>query len=743
MVQPDFKRYSPSEFFKENLELLGYTGKLRALTTLVNEGVTNAIGAAERLEVLPDLYVAIRSVGKDPNHYRIVIEDNASGVPEDSVLKMFEMFSGSKTHQNAQSRGRGFGIGISGALLFAQTVSGESAKITTSTENDNEINCYEITLDSVKNEAKIIDYERIEGRGWRGTRIELEVKNVDYQRSKHSPFNYLRMVSVTNPHVEIKFEEPDGSLTVFERTTGEIPEKPEPVLPHPSGIKSNKLLKMAESSESKRVGTFLVNLPRFSRKKLKGLEETVEIDLDKGPSELSKDDAEKLVENFRDMDFMAPPSGDLCPIGEEQVEKALNSMLSPIFVSAVTRSPKVQKGGSPFIVEVGLAYGGEVEDLPRSKREGLEIIRFVNRNPLMFGQGESSLSKATRDIDWERYNVNPEKSPLTILIHIASSRIPYRSLDKQSLVHETEIYEEVRQAVMQAARRPNETSLNKIDEMVGELRVPPDLEENEEEKSRMLDEVGKLLRKGENLFSDYRSGKPGQKTPGASEVLAQSCEKIWLAFYTVTEAAVGQKLETPSDVKKVHINTLGLPKKFFETANDLHQYFYQGLEANREKIEKKFKAVIEYIKTRMEDLKELKFRPESIDRYESFAKVESLLDKANKFFSDYESGEGYHKDDYKLKKATENVLTAFYAVTELSVQKKLKTLPALKAAHAEELNSSMKIYRAANNLRKYVYYSSEIERKKIEKNFATVSKYVENRIDSKRELELKEIIALS
>ncbi|MEM4201833.1 MAG: hypothetical protein QW786_01315, partial [Candidatus Hadarchaeum sp.] len=78
----DFREHSVSEFFRRNAAMLGYTGKIRSLTTIVHEGVTNAIDAAEEAGILPKVTVMIKRVNDEPEHFRIVIEDNASGIPE-------------------------------------------------------------------------------------------------------------------------------------------------------------------------------------------------------------------------------------------------------------------------------------------------------------------------------------------------------------------------------------------------------------------------------------------------------------------------------------------------------------------------------------------------------------------------------------------------------------------------------------------------------------------------------------
>ncbi|KXB03139.1 hypothetical protein AKJ45_02405 [candidate division MSBL1 archaeon SCGC-AAA261F19] len=447
----EFKEHSVSEFFRKNAAMLGYTGKIRSLTTVVHEGVTNAIDAAEEAGILPSISVSIKPVGDDSEHYKVIIEDNASGIPEEYVPRVFgKMLAGTKLHRNVQNRGQQ-GIGVSGSVMFAQVTSGKPTKITTSTENG-KIATYDVMINVNKNRGKIMDRKTQEG-DWRGTRVEFDVKDVMYTRSRYGPYNYLRMTAIANPHVRIRFIEPDGCLTIFERATKKIPDRPEPIPPHPAGIRADDLLALAKNTRRKSIGTLLVNeLSRFSKRRLKKLRELTDVNLNDDPSELNWKKAEKIVSAFRKMDFMAPPTEGLRPIGEEKIKNGLRQVLDPEFVSAVTRTPEVYWGGIPFIVEAGIAYKGSAGSSSNSENKGMELIRFANRAPLIFDQGACATTLAAKDVNWRRYNVDPEKTPVTLLINVVSVHVPYTSAGKQSIAQEQEIYEEVRQATMEVAR---------------------------------------------------------------------------------------------------------------------------------------------------------------------------------------------------------------------------------------------------------------------------------------------------
>ncbi|MGQ9788899.1 MAG: DNA topoisomerase VI subunit B [Candidatus Hadarchaeaceae archaeon] len=455
----DFREHSVSEFFRRNAAMLGYTGKIRSLTTIVHEGVTNAIDAAEEAGILPKVVVMIKRVNDDPEHFRIIIEDNASGIPERYIPDVFgKMLAGTKLHRAMQQRGQQ-GIGISGCVMFGQMTSGKPAAVVTSTGNG-EIVRVEVMIDVDKNEGKIINKEKFK-ESWRGTRVEIEAKEVVYMRSRYGPFNYLRMTAIANPHLRITFVEPDGTLTIFENATDKIPERPKPMPLHPWGIMSDDLLILAKRTKARTIsGLLSTELSRVSKLKADEVCRLASVSPEKKPSELTWEEAERIVSAFKQVKLLAPPTSGLRPIGAAELESGMRQVLNPEFVYTLTRPPKVYRGGLPFIVEVGIAYGGVAGKSLESKSNnegaeeevGMDLIRFANRAPLIFDQGGCAITAAARSIDWRRYGVDINTTPMTLFVNISSAYVPYTSAGKQSIADEPEVVNEIRTAIMEAAR---------------------------------------------------------------------------------------------------------------------------------------------------------------------------------------------------------------------------------------------------------------------------------------------------
>jgi len=454
----EFREHSVSEFFRKNAAMLGYTGKIRSLTTIIHELVTNSLDACEDARILPEIHVRIKKANDNPEHLKIIVEDNGPGIPEQFIPNVFgKMLAGTKLHRCVQQRGQQ-GIGCVGSVMYGQITAGTPTFITTST-GDGEIVQIGLAIDVNENEGRI-QGRKVEKGKWRGTRAEITAKEVTYIRSRYGPFNYLRMTAIANPHAQITFVEPDGTLNIFERATDEVPKRPKPMPLHPWGVMCDDLLVLAKHTKSRTVASFLTSeLSRVTKRKVDEIKRLSGVNMSKKPSELTWGEAEQIVSAFKQIKFMAPPTAGLQPIGAQEIENGMRQILRPEFVHAVTRPPKVYRGGLPFIVECGIAYGGGAGKATENKggegveaEAGMDLIRYANRAPLIFDQGGCAITSAARSIDWHRYGTDISTAPLTLFVNVSSAYVPYTSAGKQSIAEETEIFGEIRIAIMDVAR---------------------------------------------------------------------------------------------------------------------------------------------------------------------------------------------------------------------------------------------------------------------------------------------------
>ena len=63
----NFDQLTPSEFFRKNKQMLGFSGKIRSLTIVFHELITNSFDAAEEAGILPEIRIDLKQLGKE--HY--------------------------------------------------------------------------------------------------------------------------------------------------------------------------------------------------------------------------------------------------------------------------------------------------------------------------------------------------------------------------------------------------------------------------------------------------------------------------------------------------------------------------------------------------------------------------------------------------------------------------------------------------------------------------------------------------
>ncbi len=454
----EFKEVSVTEFFRKNKSHLGYSGKLRSLTTVVHELVTNSLDACEESGILPNIIVELDEVGKE--HYRVIERDNGPGIPKKHIHLVFgKMLAGTKFHRNIQLRGQQ-GIGVAGVTMFSQMTTGKPLKVTTST-GDGKVHAVSLMVDVTKNDASIISDEEY-ADNWKGTEVECELKGVMHYAGERSVYEYLKRTAISNPHTQITFIEPSGNKLVFERSVKEIPKLPHEVKPHPNGLSVDDLVQMSKHTKAAKASHFLEEeLSRVSEKKVREIQEHLSFDLKKKkPDELTWSDCEEIINAFGKVTFLAPSTDGLRPIEEEQIRSAILNVLNPEFEVVLTRKPTTYSGGIPFQIEVAVAYGGNAgrKIADKSEDSGFkttsEVMRFANRTPLLFDAGGCAISTAVNDIEWKRYNIkNFESAPLTVFVNISSTHIPYTSAGKQSVSPEEEIIKEIKFAIQDVGRK--------------------------------------------------------------------------------------------------------------------------------------------------------------------------------------------------------------------------------------------------------------------------------------------------
>ncbi len=444
------KAISIAEFFEKNRQILGFDSIPRSLLTSVKEAVDNSLDACEEAGILPDLFIKIENKSKDS--ITLIVEDNGPGIVKEQIPRVFaKLLYGSRFHSVKQSRGQQ-GIGISAAVLYSQLTSGTPAKIVSKIDKDAPAHYFELLINTQTNEPEILEDKVIEWDRLRGTRIELEMEASYVKGRRQSVYEYLKDTAIVNPHARITLFEPDSNQFVFERATDRLPLQPKEILPHPHGIELGTLLKMLRYSESETLISFLQDsFSRIGSRTAQEICKKAGMAAEKQPKAVTLDEAKRLHEAFSRVKISAPSTDCLSPITEELIRRGLEKEHTVDFIETTTRPAGVHNG-HPFQVEAGIAYGGA---LP--KEEKVEILRFANRVPLLYQQGACAITHAVENVNWKNYSLEQPGGlpvgPAIILVHVASTHIPFTSESKEAVAEVPVIIEEIELALKDLARK--------------------------------------------------------------------------------------------------------------------------------------------------------------------------------------------------------------------------------------------------------------------------------------------------
>ncbi len=366
---------SVSEFFAKNRHLLGFDNPRKALLTTVKEAVDNALDACEEGGILPEIWIHIERIG--PDRFKAGIQDNGPGILKQQIPLIFgKLLYGSKFHRLRMSRGQQ-GIGISAAGMYGLLTTGRPVKIMSKVSVRKPAHYYEIQIDTKRNRPEIVNgrgdgvdippgeagRKAIEKHGieWNeanhGTRVTIELE-ARYQRGRGSVDEYLEQTAIANPHVTLHYLDPEGNQRDYPRVADVLPPEPKEIKPHPYGIELGMLVGMLKSTKQPTVSQFLQkSFSRVSPAVARRICESAGIGVRANTTRIGRHEADLLYRAIQETKIKAPATDCISPIGEELILKGLHQVVPGEFFAAATRPPSVYRG-NPFVIEVGLAYGG-------------------------------------------------------------------------------------------------------------------------------------------------------------------------------------------------------------------------------------------------------------------------------------------------------------------------------------------------------------------------------------------------
>ncbi|MEZ4261388.1 MAG: DNA topoisomerase VI subunit B [Polyangiaceae bacterium] len=446
------REISVSEFFTKNRHLLGFDNPAKALLTTVKEAVDNALDACEEAGILPDIIVEITDIGE--GRFRVAVEDNGPGIVKPQIPKIFaKLLYGSKFHRLKQSRGQQ-GIGISAAGLYGQLTTGRPVVITSTTGKGRPSFRIELRIDTKRNQPDVVKDETIDWEGkTHGTRVEIELVAA-YRGGRTGVDAYLEQTVVTNPHMSLLYVTPKGERRDFPRVSNELPREAQEIKPHPHGVELGMLLNMLQDSSKKTVKQVLTD--DFSRVSPAVAEKICEIAGVKSKTKagaVSGPQVDALHKALGEVKVMAPPATCVVPVGEALLVEGLKRRFPAAeFYASTTRPPAVYRG-NPFVVEVAVAYGGDL-----ASDEPADVMRFANRVPLQYQPKACAISESVYDTNWRAYEMQQPKGalpigPLAVVVHLASVWVPFTSEAKEAVAHYDDLLKEMRLALQECGRK--------------------------------------------------------------------------------------------------------------------------------------------------------------------------------------------------------------------------------------------------------------------------------------------------
>lgn len=431
-----------TEFFYDNMEMVGFENPARALVISVKEAVDNAIDACEDLEVLPEIDVTLRD--RDPeDEIDLIVRDNAGGIPPGEIENVFgQVLYSSRFGRWRQTRGQQ-GIGISAVFLWSQKWIGEPTRVTTRRPGE-DAHRFEISAERKGEQIQTHSADRVDVSWDHGTEIEIPIRATWQSLAKVRA--YLEGTALANPSAQITATI-RGEQVVWERTDESPPDPPGEMRPYPEAASIGMLEKMVDETDSQTVGEFLGGeFSQIGRGKRRQILRRADISDDRG-LDLSKSAYQRLVEAMRDTDYRSPTDDALSPLGDELVEQTLE-LYTPAATFTETRNLTVIDG-HPTIVEVGIAWGGDLTET--------RYHRVANRVPLVYDGNACALRDATTRVSWGLYDMDetdrglPDE-PIAVFVHVCSTAVQFGNEAKTYVASNDELEREIKLALESCGR---------------------------------------------------------------------------------------------------------------------------------------------------------------------------------------------------------------------------------------------------------------------------------------------------
>ena len=500
---------SPAEFFAENQAIAGFDNLGKSLFTTIRELIENSLDACESVNILPDIIIKIEEMNEvqfnkmrgvnmgrkgmvdealfqkkgvnatstastgdnsdvsgkkkkggkiEDAYFKISVRDNGCGMSHEAIPELLgRVLSGSK-YGVRQTRGK-FGLGAKMALIWSKKSTGVPIKITSSHINTPEyITSCVLDIDIYKNSPNVIEHTKLKNTdNWIGTEFEVTIAGT-WSSYKSRILTYLQQLAIITPYAKLEMQysnvsDPKKDMTIrYDRRSEQMPAPAREVKHHPSSVNNLLVQQLVDKSNSTTLLKFLCEdlsgiTPNIAKRVIAELGHDFEEEMD--PSELDNKHITRLVQILRSVELFKPPDGScLSPLGEYNLNLGIRKVIEPDIVATARDKPSAYEG-HPFIVEAAISLGG------KSAKEGINIIRFANRIPLLFESGADVVSRVAQNkIKWSSYKIDHKRDKICCFVSIVSTKIPFKGTGKEYIGDDiTEIQTSVKRALQSCCQQ--------------------------------------------------------------------------------------------------------------------------------------------------------------------------------------------------------------------------------------------------------------------------------------------------
>ena len=407
---------------------------------------------------------AVRRKAPQEAYFSLSVQDNGCGMSHDAIPQLLgRVLSGSK-YGVRQTRGK-FGLGSKMALIWSKKSTGMPIHVTSSHRPNGGLpaatwSYCQLDMDIHHNEPRILEHTQHdntcpETTPWVGTRVQLMIAG-NWTTYKSRILHYLQQLAIITPYAQIRFCYSNASdpkrqdVTVrYERRSEQMPPPAQQVKHHPASVNNLIVQQLLQQTKTKTLHKFLsTELAAVSPAMAHKLVAEVNVSPDLKPLELVDKKITRLVQVLRSVQFKNPDGSCLSPLGEYNLNLGIRKVLEPDTVATARDRPSAYEG-HPFVVEAAVSLGG-----PHVK-EGITVIRFANRIPLLFEGGADVATRvAHTKLKWTQYKMDPKRDKIGVFVSIVSTKIPFKGTSKEYIGDDaTEIQQSVKRALQACCKK--------------------------------------------------------------------------------------------------------------------------------------------------------------------------------------------------------------------------------------------------------------------------------------------------